>query len=140
MSWDALLVRVKGGDDAVEIWEAEEVPLGSRKAVLDAIKTEFPAIEQQSRSEFTFIDGDLSIEFKLMGRGPIAQVMLEVRGQGDPLTPLLRLATTNGWRVFDISTSAYINPKKPRASSGYGEYRKAVKRIATPKRSKRPKN
>ena len=94
MSWDAFLARVKGKIDPDNPWEAEEVPLGSRKVVLDAIKSEFPDLEQQSNSAFLYTDGqDLSIEFKLMGGGrggPIKQVMLEVRGQGDPLTPLLR--------------------------------------------------
>jgi hypothetical protein len=136
MSWDAFLVRVKGKVDPDNPWEAEEVPLGSRKVVLDAIKSEFPDLEQQSNSEFLFTDGhDLSIDFKLIGGSPVKQVMLEVRGQGDPLTPLLRLATSNGWLILDVSTSDYIDPKKP-SRSGYGGYRKMVKSITTPKKKR----
>jgi hypothetical protein len=128
MSWDAFLVRIKGDTIPDEVWEAEELPLGSRGRVLDAIRQQFPDLRQQSNSEFVHLDGDLSIEFKLMGRSPVNQVMLEVRGEGDPITPLLELTTRNGWLVFDVSTSDYIDPKKP-AGSGYGGYRKMVREI-----------
>jgi hypothetical protein len=64
--------------------------------------------------------------------------MLEVRGDGDPITPLLHLATTNGWTILDGSTSEYIDPKKP-DRNGYGGYRKLVKGIGAKGRPKRPK-
>ena len=132
MSWDAFLLRTKGPVDPDNPWAAEEVPLGSRKLVLDVIKSVFPELQQESASEFLHTDGDLSIQFKLMGRGPIDQVSLEVRGDGDPITPLLQLATSNGWLIFDVSSSEYIDPKKP-SRSGYGGYRKMLKQITGPK-------
>ena len=133
MSWDAFLCRIKGNSIPDEAWEAEELPLGTRGKVLDAIKAQFPDLEQQSSSEFLHTDGDLSIEFRLMGRSPVTQVMLEVRGEGDPITPLLELANRNGWIVFDVSTSDYIDPKKP-SRNGYGGYRTMRRAIAAPKK------
>jgi hypothetical protein len=73
-----------------------------------------------------------------MGRSPVTQVMLEVRGQGDPITPLLELAARNGWVVFDVSTSDYIDPNKP-SRNGYGGYRKLVRAITAKKRPTKPK-
>ena len=128
MSWDAFLVRIKGKTIPDEPWEAEEISLGTRGQVLDAIKQQFPHLQQQTPSEFLHSDGDLSIGFKLMGRSPVTQVMLEVRGEGDPLTPLLELAARNGWLILDVSTSDYIDPKKP-SRSGYGGYRTMVRAI-----------
>ena len=133
MSWDAFLVRIKGNTIPDEPWEVEELPLGTRGKVLDAIKQQFPDLRQQSNSEFLHTDGDLSIEFRLMGRSPVTQVMLEVRGEGDPITPLLELATCNGWLIFDVSTSAYIDPRKP-ARNGYGGYRNMLRRITGTKK------
>ena len=138
MSWDAFLVRIKGNTIPDEPWEAEELPLGTRGQVLEAIKQQFPDLQQQTSSEFLHTDGDLSIGFKLMGRSPVTQVMLEVRGAGDPLTPLLELTTRHGWLIFDVSTSDYIDPKKP-SKSGYGGYRKMVRAITgKPKQKKKP--
>src|SRR5688572_28841063 len=133
MSWDAFLCRIKGDSIPEESWEAEELPLGTRGKVLDAIKQQFPGLQQQSNSEFLHTDGDLSIDFRLMGRSPVTQVMLEVRGEGDPITPLLELASRNGWLVFDVSTGAYIDPKKP-ARNGYGGYRKMVRAMTARKK------
>ena len=138
MSWDAFLCRIKGSTIPAESWEAEELPLATRGKVLDAIKQQFPDLRQQSNSEFLHTAGDLSIEFKLMGRSPVTQVMLEVRGEGDPITPLLALATRNDWLIFDVSTSDYIDPKKP-ARNGYGGYRKIVRSITGRKKPSKGK-
>jgi hypothetical protein len=138
MSWDAFLCRIKGDVIPEESWDAEELPLGTRGKVLDAIRQQFPNLKQQSNAEFLHTDGDLSIEFRLMGRSPVTQVMLEVRGQGDPITPLLELAARNGWVVFDVSTSDYIDPNKP-SRNGYGGYRKLVRAITAKKRPTKPK-
>ena len=70
MSWDAFLCGIKG-DIPEEPWDAEELPLGTRGKVLDAIKAQFPGLEQQSNSEFLHTDGDLSIGFRLLGRSPV---------------------------------------------------------------------
>jgi hypothetical protein len=125
MSWDAFLVRIKGNKLGA-IGEVEELPLGPRKDVLAAITAEFPTAARQTPSQLLYSDGDLSIELNLVGRNPVDMVMLEVRGAGDPITPLLRLAVTNGWAILDGSTSEYIDPKKP-SRNGYGGYRRMVK-------------
>jgi hypothetical protein len=134
MSWDAFLVRIKGKSIPENTWEAEEIPLGTRKQVIDAILAEFPAARQQSTSEFLYTDGHLSIGFTLKGKSPVREVALEVRGAGDPITPLLHLATSNGWLIMDVSTSEYIDPKKP-SKSGYGQYVKMTREALGKKRT-----
>ena len=136
MSWDAVLLRTK--DDAGEPWEAEELPLGKRADVLKAIMDVFPSAGWDNPTQLFYRDGDLSIEFKFQGRSPVGSILLEVRGEGDPVTPLLELATRNGWRLLDCSTSEFIDPKSP-SDTGYGGYRKLVRGIAKDKQGKAPK-
>jgi hypothetical protein len=42
------------------------------------------------------------------------------------------VTTRNGWLVLDVSTSEYIDPKKP-SRNGYGGYRKMVRAIGAKK-------
>jgi hypothetical protein len=51
--------------------------------------------------------------------------MVGAGGEGDPVTPLMALATGNGWSVLDISTSEFIDPERS-GENGYGGYRKMV--------------
>src|SRR5688500_7033694 len=97
MSWDAVLLRVGEGVSSVEEMGEEELPLGKRKEVLDAIRAAFPGVEAQTAARLLYRAGDLSMEFVLQGKGSVDSVTVEVRGEGDPVTPLLELATRNGW-------------------------------------------
>jgi len=124
MSWDAVLLRVGPGVTSVEDMD-EELPLGTRKDVLDAILAVFPTCHRETPTRLTYLAGDLSIQFALHGGGTIDSVTVEVRGQGDPVSPLLDLAQRNGWVVLDVSTSEFINPDRPQ-DSGYAGYRKLV--------------
>ena len=127
MSWDAVLLRIKGPLRAIEEVEDEDyLPLGKRKDVITAISTTFPASKRQTPTQLLYRDGDLSISFALQGRDPVDSVLLEVRGEGDPITPLMELATRNAWVVLDASTSEFLDPNGPSAD-GYGGYRRLVK-------------
>jgi hypothetical protein len=136
MSWDAVLVRTKGKPGPA--WEAEEVPLGKRADVLAAIMAVFPSATRDTRTQLFYRDGDLSIEFHFQGKNPVDSILLEVRGEGDPITPLLDLAARNGWALLDCSTSEFIDPKNP-SDNGYGGYRKLVKGISCRKPPRRRK-
>ena len=135
MSWDAVLLRTKGKPTSIE--EMEELPLGKRADVLAAIRAEFPTVKTQG-SQLIYSDGELSIEFVFQGRNPVESVMLEVHGAGDPITPVLRLATANGWVVLDLSSSELLDPAKP-DDNAFGGYRKLVERGARKRPPKRPK-
>ena len=136
MSWDAVLLRTK--DDAGEPWEAEELPLGKRADVLKAIMDVFPSAGWDNPTQLFYRDGDLSIEFRFQGKNPVDSVLLEVRGEGDPIAPLLDLAARNGWQVLDCSTSEFIDPKNP-SDTGFDGYRKLVRGIAKDKQAKASK-
>ena len=127
MSRDAVLLRVGPGVHSIEEMD-EELPLGMRKAVLDAILAVFPACERESPTRLTYVAGDLSIQFALHGGSTVDSVTVEVRGEGDPVSPLLELARRNGWVVLDVSTSEFIDPERPQ-DSGYAGYRKLVRGI-----------
>src|SRR3954453_23092531 len=112
MSWDAVLLRVGEGVQSVEEM-GEGMPLGTRKEVVAAIRAVFPTAEAETASTLRFLEGDLSIEFALHGRPAVESGTVEVRGEGDPVTPLMALATGNGWVVLDGSTSELIDPARP---------------------------
>src|SRR5687768_17548118 len=100
MSWDAVLLRIKGKPRPLEeLDDADYLPLGTRKAVLAAIAAAFPAPKWDTVGQQIYTQGDLSIEFTPDGRPSVDSVMVDVRGDGDPITPLLDLATANGWVV-----------------------------------------
>ena len=118
-----------------EVDDEDYLPLGKRKDVVTAIEATFPGIEREGPSDLLYRDGDLSIGFGLEGRDPVDSVMLEVRGEGDPITPLLELATRRGWVVLDASTSEFLDPDNP-APEGYEGYRKLAKGVRAKGKSK----
>jgi hypothetical protein len=137
MSWDAVLLRVKGGVRPMEeIEDGDYLPLGSRGDVVAAIRAAFPAGKWEAGSQLLFTDGDLSIEFAPSGKGEVDSVVVEVRGEGDPITPLMELASRNGWVVLDASTSELIDPDEP-SDEGYGGYRRLVRGEGKAPRRKR---
>ena len=134
MSWDAVLLRIKGKLRPIEeLDDADYLPLGKRKDVLAAIAAAFPAAEWDSPGQLIYSRGDLSIEFNPNGKSAVDSVIVEVRGDGDPITPLLDLAKSNGWAVLDASTSEFIDPDQP-SDEGYGGYRQLLRGV----RTKRP--
>jgi hypothetical protein len=127
MSWDAVLLRVGPGVRSF-LETDEELPLGRRKEVVEAILAVFPTCARESPTRLLYEAGDLSMEFALHGGSPVGSVTVEVRGEGDPVSPLLELATRNGWVVLDVSMSEFIDPAKP-GKNGYGGYRRMVRGI-----------
>jgi hypothetical protein len=139
MSWDAVLFRIKGKLRPIEEMDDDDyLPLGLHKEVVSAILASFPTATRKKPTQLIYTEGDLSIEFIPQGRNPVESVLLEVRGEGDPISPLLDLATRNGWVMLDASTSEFIDADNP-SDEGYGGYRKLLKSARAPKQSKRPK-
>jgi hypothetical protein len=129
-----VLLRVEGVARSIEDM-GDELPLGTRKDVLGAIRAVFPTAAGETPTQLIFREGDLSIEFALHGRNPVNTVTVEVRGEGDPVSPLMELARRNGWVVLDVSTSEFIDPEDP-SDEGYGGYRKLAKGVARERRKK----
>ena len=123
-SWDAvLLLRIQGKFRPVgEVDEADYLPLGKPKDVLAAIRARFPASKRNGPTRLLYLDGDLSIEFIPTGGDRVDGVLLEVRGEGDPITPLADLAKRNRWVLLDASTLEFIDPAAP-SVEGYEGYR-----------------
>ncbi|MEA2734303.1 MAG: hypothetical protein QOE14_754 [Humisphaera sp.] len=139
MSWDAILLRIKGKPRPIEeVDDDQYLPLGSRKDVLAAIMVAFPEAKWETPTQLFHHDGDVSIEFVLQGRNPVDSVTLEVRGEGDPITPILKLAKSNRWVVLDTSTSEFMDPGDP-SPEGYEGYRKLVRGVEKKKPPKRRK-
>ena len=72
MSWDAVLLRIKGALRPIdEVDDEDYLPLGKRKDVLAAITETFPTARRETPTQLIYQDGDLSIEFVPQGRNPI---------------------------------------------------------------------
>lgn len=138
MSWDAVILRIRGPLRRVEeLDDADYLPLGSRRDVVAAITAAFPAAEWEGATHLLYRRGNLSIEFAPEGHETVDSVMVEVRGEGDPITPLLGLVTRNGWVLLDTSTSKFIDPANP-SEEGYAGYRRLLRGTGG-RRPKRPR-
>src|SRR5712691_5482207 len=72
-----------------------------------------------------------SIEFVPEKTELVTYVILEIRGTGDPVSPILRLSARNNWVALDCSTSEFIDPANPTnvGSGGYLELLKDVRSL-----------
>jgi len=59
---------------------------------------------------------------------PIVALMVHVRGGGDAIAALLRLAVPNRWSLFDCSTGEFLDPHEPSREGweGFQAYRDTV--------------
>lgn len=122
MSWTVTLLRIRGERRPADtVPEEDYLPLGTRAGVLAAISRSFPDLHRPNARQVFYLAPEFSIEFLPDDAEPVRFMILEVRGTGDPLTPILKLAQENGWLALDCSTGEFIDPDHPERSgwSGY---------------------
>jgi len=91
----------------------EPPSMGNAQAIRNAISDAIPGVDW-SDPAWGMIDGDgWSIEFNHQDTGETDQIMLHVRGSGDPVTAIVKLCKTNNWSAFDTTSGEFINLDAP---------------------------
>ena len=135
MSWDVMLFKFEG-----EPPDFEELPddfkpptMGDAAALRRSISASLPGVDW-SDPAWGILDGDgWSIEFNHQATGQTDQIMLHVRGGGDPIVAIVKLCKTNGWSAFDTSSGEFLNLDAPSAEgwTGFQEFRDKVVATST---------
>ncbi len=142
MSWDVILLRIRGKRrPADQVGDQDYLPLGTRVQVVAAIKESFPGAREESDGQLSFEGAGFTIAFVPEEEEPVGNVILEVRGEGDPVSPILALAKRQGLVAMDSSTGEFIDPAKP-GDVGWMGYRELLEGADAapppPARGKRP--
>ena len=100
MSWDVAIVRIKGPFRPIaEVDDGDYASIGSHAAVVRAIRAALPTAEwSEDKTHATYDGGEFSIEFDLSSVDDANTVVLNVRGTGDPIPPIVKLVQANGWK------------------------------------------
>ena len=126
MSWDVTFIKAVGRAPKLADDLTETVPLGRRDSVRESIAACLPGVRWDATGWGIYDDGSLSIDFNLEGGGgdggPVEAFMAHVRGTGDAVAAILRVATPNGWSVMDNSTGELLDPGNP-SSAGWDGFR-----------------
>ena len=114
MSWDVVIVRIRGKFRPIEEVEEEDyLPLGDLKTVRAAVRSAFPRAEWSNPTWAVYGHGDFQIEFSLDGVESDNAIVLHVHGPGDPIPSVLKLTEANGWLAIDCSSGEFIDPANP---------------------------
>ena len=113
MSWDVTILSAKHVDGS----DAEPPPLGDAGDVRKAVSSALPGVDWSDPAWGTLEGKGWSIEFNTEAEGTVGDMMLHVRGGGDPLPAITKLCTQNGWVALDMSTGDYIELEAPSDAS-----------------------
>jgi hypothetical protein len=113
MSWDAVIVRIRGSYRPIADVAADEyLPLGTLESVAAAIRAAFPDAQwDDSTYAHCELDKYTGMTIDLDSVESSNSVHVRVSGPGNPVPDLLSLANANGWVVIDCSSSEFINPR-----------------------------
>jgi hypothetical protein len=124
MSWDAVIVRIRGPIRPIADVSAEDyLPLGTLNSVAAAVRAAFPDAEWDSPSHaHRALDEYTGMIIELGHVETSNSIHLSVSGPGNPVPDLLSLANTNGWVVIDCSSSEFNAPGTTE-SEGFAGYK-----------------
>jgi len=124
MSWDAVIVRIRGPIRPITDVAADDyLPLGTLSSVAAAVRAAFPDAEWDSSSHaHRELDEYTGMIVELGQVEASNSVHVSVSGPGNPVPDLLSLANANGWVVIDCSSSEFIDPDIPE-SQGFAGYK-----------------
>ncbi|MEU0487795.1 hypothetical protein ABZ249_01100 [Nocardiopsis sp. NPDC006139] len=113
MSWDVLLMRFP--EDAVSVDDLSDddppPPIGPAAEVLHRIRTAFPETNLSDPTWGILEDREdgWSMELGIGSEDPVQSIMLHIRGGGDPVTPLRRMARLLDCRALDCSDGEFFS-------------------------------
>ena len=124
MSWDAVIVRIRGPFRPISDVAANDyLPLGALNSVAAAVRAAFPDAEWDSPSHaHRELDEHTGMIIELGNVETSNSIHVSVSGPGNPVLDLLSLAKANGWIVIDCSSSEFIDPASL-ASEGFAGYK-----------------
>jgi hypothetical protein len=127
MSWDAVILRVRGPlRPAEEVPESEYLPLGSPESVKAAIRSAFPTANWDGPTHaYGSLDEYTGIMFDFHEVEGYSFVLVSVSGSHDLIPSLLALANANNWVILDIQNGDFIDPANP-SREGWLGYRSLV--------------
>ncbi|MEI5674561.1 MULTISPECIES: hypothetical protein [unclassified Nocardioides] len=109
MSWDVVLVDVARPRPRVsELDEALVRPLGPADDLRAWLCEELPGTDWSDPRWGAWSDGEHLFELSI-DEDPVTMLMIGVRGGGDPVAVLRRLARARGWSVIDTSTGDWLD-------------------------------
>ena len=124
MSWDAVIVRIRGPFRPIaDIAANDYLPLGTLSSVAAAVRAAFPDAEWDSPScAHRELDQYTGMMIELGHVETSNSIHVSVSGPGNPVPDLLSLANANGWIVIDASSSEFIDLERLE-SEGFAGYR-----------------
>lgn len=135
MSWD---IHFQDFPDVASIDEIPDdyVPksIGTRSEIIERIKSAFPQANFTEMGWGVIDGGEWSIEINVGEEEDCEGFMLHVRGGGDAITAVERIAEATGIRGIDIQTSQFFTPESAMESfKVWQEYRdQAVSGVSEP--------
>lgn len=87
--------------------------LGEAGEVRRRISSLLPGVDWTDPAWGLYGGDGFTIEFNIDADGPIEHMMLHVRGGGDPISAIARLARPSGWAALDCSTSEFLDFDHP---------------------------
>lgn len=84
------------------------VPLGSREEVKTAISRVLPEVDWSEPGWGIYERDGVYLEFNLGDGEPVEDLMIQVRGGGNPGAVLLALAKATDWSFFDLTRGKYL--------------------------------
>ena len=115
MSWDVMIFNLRGASPPPieQMQEGDYESLGPADDVRQRISSLLSGIDW-SNPTWGIYEGDgFSIEFNVGQDDPIDTMMLHVRGGGDAISAITRLARPLGWSALDCSTSQFLDLDNP---------------------------
>jgi hypothetical protein len=115
MSWDVMIfnLRDQTPPPLEELQEGDYEPLGAAADVRQQIASLLPGVDWSDPTWGIYEGDGFSIEFNVGEEDPIENMMLHVRGGGDPIAAITRLAKPLGWSALDCSTSEFLDLDNP---------------------------
>lgn len=123
MSWDIMVYGFRGAPPPVDEWDDDSAreALGSSAEVRSKIDASLPGVDWSDPEWGVFEGNEFSFEFNLDDEESIDSFMIHVRGGGDAVATLLKVAVPNGWSLYDLSTDEWIDPKDP-SNAGWEDF------------------
>jgi len=111
MSWDILFYAANEPPPPVAQmpgdWKGQ--PLGSLKDVRAKISSSLPTVDWSDPTWGIFEGVGYSYEFNVGKKEPCDSFGVHIRGTGDAVGPLVKLAQSCGWYVLDISQGEWLH-------------------------------
>lgn len=134
MSWDVLIFDFKG-EEPPATQDFKPPSMGSTGAVRLTVSRNLPRVDWSDPNLGILEAKEFSIEFNLGDEDPVTNMMLHVRGTGDPVTVIADLCKATGWRALDCSTGEWLDLADPlhEGWSAFQEFRdRAIGALSCP--------